>query len=311
MGRQMKKIGIALGSGAARGLSQIGVLLWLKEQGIEISSVSGTSIGSVIGAAVSYGYTPEYLRDLALDIKWTDMVKVLRLSLKGQSFLEWKKIGRFIEEMFGDRKIEDLNIPFACVASDIDTGNEYVFRSGPVTEAIRASACIPAIFPPVEMNGIHLVDGAIVNPVPLNVAFELGADAVIGVNVNLSTFTERMTFGEDIPASRMDRVEEKVTELVEKNPLLKRGIIDRERIREKIEEHRRKRNIVDVVTDTLAIASSKILSLKMLDLAGPVMFLRPDVGGYQDFDFDMAEDIITHGYREAEEAGEELLEFCG
>jgi len=206
----MKKIGLALGSGAARGLSQIGILLWLKENGIEVSCISGTSIGSIIGAAVSYGYTPEYLRYIVLDIKWTDLLKMLRLSIRGRSFLEWKKIDGFMRELFGERTIEEMKIPYGCVATDIDTGNEYVFRTGRGTEALRASACIPAIFPAVEMNGIHLVDGALVNPVPINLAFELGAEAVIGVNVNRSMFTERMTFGEDVPASRMDRVDSRV-----------------------------------------------------------------------------------------------------
>ncbi len=305
----MKKIGLALGSGAARGLSQIGLLLWLKENGIEVSCISGTSIGSIIGAAISYGYTPEYLRDLALDIKWTDILKYLRPSIKGKSFLEWRKIDEFMREMFGERKIEELKMPYACVATDIDTGDEYVFRTGRVTEALRASACIPAIFPAVEMNGIHLVDGALVNPVPINLAFELGAEAVIGVNVNLSMFTERMTFGE-LPASRMDRVDNRIKKLIEKNPLVKKGLIDTRGLGEKYQKHRRKRKIMDVVTDTAAITASKILSLELLNTDGPLYLLRPDVGGYQDFDFDMAEDIVNHGYREAVEAGDELLEFC-
>ncbi len=306
----MKKVGLALGSGAARGLSQIGILLWLKENGIEVSCVSGTSIGSIIGAAIAYGYTPEYLRDLVLGIKWTDTLKYLRPSLKGKSFLEWNKIDEFMKEMFGEKNIEELKIPYACVATDIDTGNEYVFRSGLVTEGLRASACIPAIFPAVEMNGIHLVDGALVNPVPINLAFELGAEVVIGVNVNLSMFTEKMTFDDDAPASRMDRVDDKLKELIDNNPLVKRGLIDTKRFEEKYEKHRKKRNIMDVVTDTAAITASKILSLEMLDLDGPLYLLRPDVGGYQDFDFDMAEVIVNHGYREAEESGDELLEFC-
>ena len=306
----MKKIGLALGSGAARGLSQIGLLLWLKEHGIKVSCLSGTSIGSIIGAAIAYGYTPEYLRDLVLGIKWTDTLKYLRPSLRGRSFLEWRKIDEFMREMFGERTIEELKMPYACVATDIDTGDEYVFRTGRVTEALRASACIPAIFPAVEMEGLHLVDGALVNPVPINVAFELGAEVVIGVNVNLSIFTERMTFGEDVPASRMDRVDDRLKELIEKNPLVKRGLIDTRRLGEKYDKLRRKRNIMDVVTDTAAITASKILSLQLLDTAGPLYLLRPEVGGYQDFDFDMAEDIVNHGYREAEEAGEELLAFC-
>lgn len=308
--RGMKKIGLALGSGAARGLSQIGILLWLKENGIEVSCVSGTSIGSVIGAAISYGYTPEYLRDLVLDIRWTDLLRYIRPSLKGTSFLEWKKIDEFLQEMFAEKRIEALKLPYGCVATDIDTGNEYIFKSGLVTEALRASACIPAIFPPVEMNGIHLVDGAVVNPVPINLAFELGAEAVIGVDVNLSIFTERMTFGEEIPASRMDRVDDRLKDLLDRNPLVTRGLIDPKRIEEKYEAHRRKRRIMDVVTDTAAITASKILSLELLDTAGPVYLLKPEVGGYQDFDFDMAEDIVKHGYRKAADSGDELLEFC-
>ncbi len=305
----MKKIGLALGSGGARGLSQVGVMLWLKEHDIEISCVSGTSIGSIMGAAIAYGYTPEYLRDLALEIKWIDILRFLRPSLKGRSFLEWRKIDEFLREMFGERTIEELKIPFACVATDIDTGNEYVFRKGKVTEALRASACIPAVFPAVEMNGIHLVDGALVNPVPINLAFELGADAVIGVNANLSIFTERKSF-EDAPASRRDKVESRLKKLLDRNPLVKRGLIDAARLERRIEEHHRKRNIMDVVTDTAAITSSKILSLELLDTDGPVYLIRPEVGGYQDFDFDMAEDIFNHGYRKAEESGEEILDFC-
>ncbi len=305
----MKKIGLALGSGAARGLSQIGLLLWLKKNGIEVSCISGTSIGSVIGAAISYGYTPEYLRDLALGIKWTDTLKYLRPSLKGKSFLEWRKMDEFMREMFGDRTIEELKMPYACVATDIDTGDEYVFRTGRVTEALRASACIPAIFPAVEMEGLHLVDGALVNPVPINVAFELGAEAVIGINVNLSIFTERMTFGE-VPASRMDKVDSRIRELIERNPLVQKKLIDTSGLAEKYHKHRRKRKIMDVVTDTAAITASKILSLQLLDIDGPLYLLRPEVGGYQDFDFDMAEDIINHGYRNAVEAGDELLKFC-
>jgi len=305
----VRKTGLALGSGGARGLSQIGVMLWLKENDIEVSCISGTSIGSIIGAAIAYGYTPEYLRDLALEIKWIDILKFLRPSLKGSSFLEWSRIGEFLDEMFGGKTIEELKIPFACVATDIDTGNEYVFRKGKVTDALRASACIPAVFPAVERNGIHLVDGALVNPVPINLAFELSADAVIGVNANLSIFTERRTL-EDAPASRRDKVDSRLKRLLDGNPLVKRGLIDTAGLERRIKEHRRKRNIMDVVTDTAAIASSKILSLELLDTDGPVYLIRPEVGGYQDFDFDMAEDIFNHGYRKAEESGEEILDFC-
>jgi NTE family protein len=304
----MKETGLALGAGGARGLSQIGVLLWLKENGFKIGWISGTSIGSILGAATASGYSPEYLKEIALSIRWTDALRYLRPSLKGKSFLEWGKLDEFIGELFGDKHIEDLKIPFACVATDIDTGREHVFRSGKVTEALRASACIPAVFPAVEMEGVHLVDGSVVNPVPINIAFELGAEKVVGVNVNPSVFTERME-SDSGQSSHRDKIDGWIREILERNPLVRRGVIDTSGLEERLDRLRRRRNIVDVVTDTVAITSSRILTLQLMN-TGPLLLIRPDVGGYQDFDFDRAKELIELGYNAAAESGDDLREFC-
>lgn len=303
------RIGLALGSGGARGLSEIGVLLWLEEQKIEPCCIAGSSIGAILGAAIAAGYSPRYLRDTALDITWADKVKFLRPSLKGRSIFEWKRIGGFLEELFEDRRIEDLEIPFACVATDIDTGVEFVFRQGSVLEAVTASAAIPGAFPPVEVRGMHLVDGQVVNPVPVDVAFELGAEKVIGVNVCRSVHTERMTYQSEEP-STTSRVDGWLRTVLEKNPLSRLGLIDSTELERRLDGLRDDRNIIDIVTDSIAIVSSRIMSMNLLD-AGPHYLVRPEVGGYQDFDFEQAEDIIERGYRAAEESRDELLEFVG
>lgn len=302
-------IGLALGSGGARGLSEIGVLLWLKEQGISPCCVAGSSIGAILGAAIAAGRSPEYLRDTALDITWADKVKFLRPSLKGRSIFEWKRIGGFLEDIFEDVRIEDLEMPFACVATDIDTGMEFVFRQGRVLDAVTASAAIPGAFPPVEIKGMHLVDGQVVNPVPVDVAFDLGAKKVIGVNVCRSVHTERMMYDSEEPSLK-SRVDGWVRTVIERNPLSRLGLIDSTELERKLDSLRDDRNVIDIITDSIAIISSRMMSMNLLD-AGPHYLIRPEVGGYQDFDFEHAEDIIERGYRAAEESREEVLEFVG
>ncbi len=297
-----KKIGLALGSGGARGLSEIGVMLWLKERGIDIFCISGTSFGAILGGALASGYTPEYLRDEADKIKLIDVIKYLKLSFSGKSVLDWHKVGDFLRERFGDRKIENLNMPFACVASDIDSGQEFVFKEGDLVQAVSASASIPGIFPPVEVGGRHLVDGELVNPVPLDIALELGADLVIGVNACRSVFTERIHHDPG-RKSVVEKVDGWVRESVEKNPFKHiYGLSYKGAGKEGISSDKRRRNIIDVISDSLAIVSSRMLSFERLK-SGPHFMIRPEVGSYQDFEFDKAEEIINIGYEETERKG--------
>lgn len=303
-----RKIGLALGSGGARGLCSIGVLQWFKDNGVPVSCVTGTSIGAIIGAAFSAGFTPEYLREIATGIGWKDYVKHMRISLGGKSVFEWEKIENILRENFGEKKIEDLKIPFGCVASDIDTGREYIFTTGDLVEALSASACIPGIFPPVEVSGAHLVDGELVNPVPIDLAMELGAGLVVGVNACRSVFTERNQHKSGhFPLVR--KVDEWVKDSMEKNPILS-SIGSRIRPGTGEVVKKRRRFVIDIFTDSLAIVSSRVLSLERL-VAGPHFMIRPQVGGYQDFDFDLAGEIIRTGYAETESIRDELFKFLG
>ena len=308
MARKNRSAGLALGSGGARGLCSIGVLLWLKEHDVRVECVSGSSIGSIIGGAFAAGYTPEYMKEIATSVGWKDYMSVVRLSFGGKSILEWKKIENILRSDLGDKKIEDLGMPFACVASDIDSGREFVFREGDLVKAMSASACMPGIFPPVKAMGRHLVDGEILNPVPIDLAKELGAKRVIGVNACRSVFPERMSHN----AGRiglLEKVDDWMRESAAGKPFLSsispgkwKALVEKEKT------GRRRRNIMDVFTDSLAIATARILALTELK-TGPHLMINPAVGAFQTFDFDRAGEIIDIGYEETEKVKDELFHF--
>lgn len=308
MAVKKRSAGLALGSGGARGLCSIGVLIWLKEHDVGIECVSGSSIGSIIGGALAAGYTPEYMKEIATSVGWKDYMSVVRLSFGGKSILEWERIEKILRADLGDKRIEDLAIPFACVASDIDTGREFVFREGDLVEAMSASACMPGIFPPVKAMGRHLVDGEVLNPVPIDLAKELGAEKVIGINACRSVFPERLSHN----AGRiglLEKVDDWMRESVAGKPLLSsispgkwKALVEKEKT------GRRRRNIMDVFTDSLAIATARILALTELK-TGPHFMINPRVGAFQTFDFDRAGEIIDIGYEETERVKDELFHF--
>lgn len=176
-----KKIGLALGGGVAKGLGHIGVIRALLELGVPIDCVAGTSSGSVVGALLAAAMTPDQIEAIAKATRWRDLVKpvIPRLGL-----LDGGRLEHLLVKVLGDRRIEDLALPFACVATDIVTGEEVVIRTGPLAPAIRASCSMPGFFTPVEIDGRLLVDGGVVDNVPVDVARSLGADFVIAVDVS-------------------------------------------------------------------------------------------------------------------------------
>lgn len=176
-----KKIGLALGGGVAKGLGHIGVIRALLELGVPIDCVAGTSSGSVVGALIAAAMTPDQIEAIAKTTRWRDLVKpvIPRLGL-----LDGGRLEHLLVKVLGDRRIEDLALPFACVATDIVTGEEVVIRTGPLAPAIRASCSMPGFFTPVEIDGRLLVDGGVVDNVPVDVAKSLGADFVIAVDVS-------------------------------------------------------------------------------------------------------------------------------
>ena len=180
------KIGLALGGGGPRGLAHIGVLKVIEENGIPIDCVAGASMGALIGAVYAAGVETERLEEIALNMDLKQTALMLAPTIARSGLIEGGRVREFIKSFVGDANIEELKIPFAAVATDINTGEEMVIDRGSVAEAVRASISVPGIFTPVRLGERFLVDGGLVNPVPISVVREMGAEAVMAVNVMVS-----------------------------------------------------------------------------------------------------------------------------
>lgn len=175
-----KKVGLALGSGALRGLAHVGVLKAFAKHKIPIDYISGCSIGSLIGAIYSAGLDADTILKLAKGLKrrhWLDFVIPKIGLMSGDRVLE------IVSLLTRKKTFEQLNIPMAIVATDVINGTEVVFTEGNVAKAVRASTSVPGVFVPYELNGMLLVDGAVLNPTPVDVVKKMGADIVIGVDL--------------------------------------------------------------------------------------------------------------------------------
>jgi NTE family protein len=184
----MRKIALVLSSGGPRGAAHIGVLKVLAEQEIPISLIVGSSIGALCGGVYAAGVGVAQLEREWLTIDFWRIAKSLQPTLPIHGWSSGSAVERFLREIVGgDRRIEELPIPFVAVATDLDTGERVLLREGSLITAIRASFSIPGLFVPVERDGKHLADGGLVSPLPVDVARQLGADAVIAVDVNLGS----------------------------------------------------------------------------------------------------------------------------
>ncbi|MFC2019299.1 patatin-like phospholipase family protein [Chloroflexota bacterium] len=178
------KVGLALGSGAARGMAHIGVLEVLQKEGISVDMIAGTSAGAAAGAIYARWQNAGLIRGLVLGMGWKKMTSWMDFVPRKSGFIDGSRIMDILKTVISaDTEFKDLEIPFACVATDIDTGEEVVIREGSVLKAIRASISIPGIFTVVSRQGRYLVDGGLVNPVPISILREMGADFIIAVNV--------------------------------------------------------------------------------------------------------------------------------
>jgi NTE family protein len=178
-----RKVGLALGGGAARGLAHIGVLEVLGKEGIPVDMIAGTSAGAAVGALYAQGYEDSRISEMAADMNWRKWTSLIDLALPKNGFIRGRKIQNLLRSIIGDVRFSDLKIPLACVATDINTGEEVVIEQGSVLDGVRASISIPAIFTVVKWKRRYLVDGGLVNPVPVNILKEKGADFIIAVNV--------------------------------------------------------------------------------------------------------------------------------
>lgn len=176
-----KKIGLALGGGAILGAAHIGVLRAFEEFDISISFITGTSIGAFVSALYAFDKNWKEIEKIAINLNWLD---VSGITLSQYGLLSNKKLGDLITETIGDVNFEKANIPLAMVAANIFDGEKVILKEGNVAQAVMASTCIPGVFIPVEINKNLLVDGAIVENVPISPLKKMGADFIIGVDLN-------------------------------------------------------------------------------------------------------------------------------
>ena len=178
---RQRKIGFALGAGSARGWAHIGVLRALSDEGVKPDLIAGSSVGALVGAAFAAGRLDQ-LETWALALDWKSLLGLLDIRLRG-GLIKGERVADFFREQFVEREFSELAIPFAAVATDVASGQEIWLREGRVSDAVRASIAVPGLFRPVLREGRHLVDGGVVNPVPVSLCRAMGADVVIAVDV--------------------------------------------------------------------------------------------------------------------------------
>ena len=296
-------IGLALGGGAARGLAHIGIIRTLVSHGILPDVVVGTSIGGVVGGVYAAGQL-DALEEWARSLQPRKILGYLDIRLNGSGLIGGDKLAAQLESAIGGTLIEDLPLKFATVATEVRTGHEIWLTHGRMVEAMRASYALPGIFSPVLVGDRWLVDGALVNPVPVSAARALGAEIVIAANLSSDVFTHSTTIFSHGPAAEPPPV------LIEPAPP-KRGFgklfsAERTMKREFFGAGGRP-GISSVMVDAFNIMQDRITRAR---LAGdpPDLLITPRVGQIGWFDFHRAEDLIAFGARAAERAIESIQE---
>jgi NTE family protein len=280
------KIGLALGSGAARGWAHIGVLEALTEAGVKIDVLCGSSIGALVGAAFVAGKLPE-LKEWALGLSWRRMLTLLDIRFSGGGLVNGGAIMRQMRALGLHQPIENHAISFAAVAVELSTGHEVWIREGPIDEAIRASIALPGVMTPTRVEGRWLVDGGLVNPVPVSACRALGADVIIAVNLNADFFEAR---GSATAAMRSLRLEEETRHHVANPPKPKATDVALRLLQGGYAAP----GYFDVLVTALNIMQDQITRSR---LAGepPQVLLIPRLGGISPMDFNRAKEAIERG----------------
>lgn len=289
------KTGLALGSGAARGLTHIGVLKALEEKNIKIDYISGSSIGALIGAAYAMGMPVSEMEKIALKTDWKLMAKIFLPTLSLSALLNDKYLSEFLSTYFIDKTFEDLEIPFSAVASDIETGEMVVINSGYLLNAIRASISIPVLFSPVIYNNQKLVDGGLVNPVPVDIVRSQNVDRVIAVN--LRGFSPiNSSIPKQSPVTVNDNKLDELTlneklEFFLKHPI--RFFGDRSQTEEVVLP-----KFGSLLYQMFIIVQVQIAALTLKNYK-PDILIEPDTSNFKIFDFQKSEELIDIGYQTA------------
>ncbi|MCK5035543.1 MAG: patatin-like phospholipase family protein [Candidatus Sabulitectum sp.] len=295
------KTGLALGSGSARGWAHIGVIRALEEAGITIDCVAGTSIGALVGAVYASGKIRE-MKEAVLQLNRKQILMFSDIVLPKSGLIDGRKITNLVEQYVLNTSMESLPLPLHILATDLTTGREVVLKKGDIVEAVRASLSIPGVFTPVRKDGNFLVDGGLVNPVPVRTVKEMGASFVIAVDL---TNEIQSKGAERVPAIE-DKFRRKSTDssaLVSRTFSMlneKLSFLDPSRIlygRDKVARGSSP-GIPEILMNSIKIMKRRITVMN-LEADPPDILIQPNLEHINFMGFYHAEEIIAEGYRAA------------
>ena len=292
-----KKIGLVLGSGSARGWAHIGAIDAIEEAGIPIHCIAGTSIGAFVGAVYATGDLAS-LKEFALQMDWKKVISYFDVVFPRSGFMDGKKVHELFSIHTEAKTFEDFKIPVNMIATDLKTGKKVVIDSGNIIEGIRASVSVPGVFTPVKRGDRWLVDGGLIDPVPVSVVRNMGADFVIAVNLNSDRVNHDYKPAKQSTKAKMPNRK--------RNELMVRisaqynsaGKAVKSHINRWFASSNKSPNIIDVMGTSLGIMQEQISRIN-LAMDPPDILIQPRLGNLKMFDFDQAERSIHEGYTQA------------
>lgn len=291
MSNDKKTIALALGGGGARGFAHVGILEVMEEHGIRIDYLAGTSMGSVIGAMYALGMPLTRIKEIAMHFQNINFSPMQYATPFHESLLSGDFIEQGLTQVFEDAKFEDCKIPFKTLAIDLESGKEVVFDKGLIREALRAAVSIPIIFPPHFYQDRYLVDGAVLNNVPLNLLVDKKPDVLIGVK--LANYTSRQYISGMVYAKYH---KSKYQNLFKKAGVIE-GYIEQRKSDIKL--------LIGIALRALDIASADSTNIRIAEAKADYI-LNPDVQcGH--LEFEKSDEAIAEGRRSMEEA---LPDLC-
>lgn len=301
------KVGLALGSGSARGWAHIGVIQALIESGIQIDYVAGTSIGAVVGAALASGEL-DTLRGIAEQMDWQRILHFFDIVLPRSGLLDGKTLMDFARSQVKQQQVEQFPIPFASVCTDLSTGKEVILRTGDMIDVVRASSSVPGILTPVKRDGVILVDGGLVNPVPVNVVRKMGAEFVIAVDLNHDIVKKKGihkrtdTHSDSVAQKPKDEKQNGYKQKLLAAINQKLGAVDWP-VKDQLKQWRTKEtlpNIFEVLMSSINIMECQITESR-LAVDKPDLLIQPQLGHIRFLEFNRAKEAIEEGYIAAKE----------
>jgi len=271
--KRVPKIGLALASGGARGSAITGVLKVLAREGIPICAVAGSSIGSLIGAAYAVGIPVEDVEKEWLEADVTMLFRSFLPTFPRSGFSSGAELRKYLTRLLGDGSIEQLSMPYAAVACDIDTGEAVVLREGAVVDAVRASTAIPGVFHPVRRGNRLLVDGGLVAPLPVETCRSLGAEIVIAVDISPKPVPTTQT-----SRNVWERIGEHLHEGLSQRSWIPSSLAELldNAFRERPETARPLPGLYSILNQSISILTQEILRQQLI-LHPPELLIQPDL----------------------------------